>query len=513
MNKKILSILATLPFTSVMAQEPADALRFSWSVPGGTARQQAIGGAMGSLGGDISATYVNPAGLAFYRTGDLVLTPSITSGNHKATYLGRKEEDQTKKFVWGTTGVVLGSGGNSNRNIRNAAFSLAINRSADFNSDIQYKGQNNQSSYSQKYLEEIGNTRDANYVASGFPYGASLALNTYWIDTIAGGSSNNYQFQSRSANLRSSGLLQSQTIQNRGGVDELALGLAVNVRDKIMIGGSLGIPILHYSRKAEFLEADATANANNNFNFGLFEEELTTSGVGLNLKAGLIYKPAEFWRLGFAFHTPTVYNLTDRYNAIVTTDTEGYKGLQSQSSEYITGTESEFEYMLVTPYKVLGSISYVLREIQDVTKQRGFITADVEYVNYKASSFTTQDESLTDQGTKDYLQSLNRAIDKAYKGSFNFRVGGELKFTTLMVRLGAAYYGNPYQDINGEKGSKFNLSGGLGYRNKGFFIDLAYVHSMQRDVHYAYRLSSSPYSGAAIRSGVGNALLTIGFKI
>ena len=37
-----------------------------------------------------------------------------------------------------------------------------------------------------------------------------------------------------------------------------------------------------------------------------------------------------------------------------------------------------------------------------------------------------------------------------------------------MFRLGAAYYGNPYNDINGEKGSKLNLSGGLGYREQRF---------------------------------------------
>ena len=38
---------------TVFAQEPADALRYSWTNQGGTARQQALGGAMGSLGGDL----------------------------------------------------------------------------------------------------------------------------------------------------------------------------------------------------------------------------------------------------------------------------------------------------------------------------------------------------------------------------------------------------------------------------------------------------------------------------
>src|SRR5678816_3330997 len=89
-------------------QEPADALRYSWYTQSGTARQQAVGGSMGSLGGDISATFVNPAGLAFYRTGDFVLAPLYQFQNTKATYMGSKSSDKMNRFTWGTTGFVLG---------------------------------------------------------------------------------------------------------------------------------------------------------------------------------------------------------------------------------------------------------------------------------------------------------------------------------------------------------------------------------------------------------------------
>ena len=82
-----------------------------------------------------------------------------------------------------------------------------------------------------------------------------------------------------------------------------------------------------------------------------------------------------------------------------------------------------------------------------------------------------------------------------------------------MVRLGAAYYGNPYKDIAGEKGSRLNLSGGLGYRNQGFFIDLTYVHAMNKDKHFAYRLQQAQYSGATVKNTAGNVFLTLGFKI
>ena len=105
MKKIILSTLGSLPIVCVLAQEPEDALRFAWNVQSGTARTQAVGGAMGSLGGDITATFVNPAGLAFYRTGDVVFTPSYNFGKTSATYLGRKENVSANKFSIGTSGV------------------------------------------------------------------------------------------------------------------------------------------------------------------------------------------------------------------------------------------------------------------------------------------------------------------------------------------------------------------------------------------------------------------------
>src|ERR1700704_4173485 len=108
--KKIYFFIMTCIVSSqcVLAQEPADALRYSWTVPGGTARQQAIGGAMTSLGGDISATYSNPAGIGFYKSGDFVLTPAFNFLNNKSTFRGRTEKDNKNSFSFGTSGIVMG---------------------------------------------------------------------------------------------------------------------------------------------------------------------------------------------------------------------------------------------------------------------------------------------------------------------------------------------------------------------------------------------------------------------
>ncbi len=493
------------------AQEPADALRYGWYTSSGTARQQAIGGAMGSLGGEISATFVNPAGLGFYRTGDFVFTPGFNFLNNKATYFDRTEKDNKKNLSFGTTGFVLG-GTDNGRQGSSSAFAIVINRTANFGSNLTYRGLNNQSSYSQKFLEEISNKNDGsgNSVSLNYPFGTSLAFNTFWIDTIAGGTEGNFQFKTRAT--IGSGLIQENLISSTGGITELAVAGAGNINDKLYLGATLGIPFLRYEREASFTEADATANATNNFDFATINENLTTRGTGLNLKLGVIFKPTEQVRLGFAFHTPSFYRLTDQYSAEVITDTEGYQGRLNQNSTSLVG-DGEFRYWHFTPYRLMVSGSYVLREVEDVRRQKGFITADIEFVNYRASSFTTDPEGDDSEGTRNYLKSLNKAIDNAYKPAFNFKLGGELKFTTVMVRLGGAYYGNPYKNIAGEKGNRFQLTGGLGYRNKGMFIDVAYVHTMGRDVHFAYRLQNSPFQGANVRNTGGNALLTLGFKI
>ena len=43
--------------------------------------------------------------------------------------------------------------------------------------------------------------------------------------------------------------------------------------------------------------------------------------------------------------------------------------------------------------------------------------------------------------------------------------------------------GNPYKDRD-LKANRMLLSGGLGYRNHGFFIDLTYVHQISKDINF-----------------------------
>jgi len=82
-----------------------------------------------------------------------------------------------------------------------------------------------------------------------------------------------------------------------------------------------------------------------------------------------------------------------------------------------------------------------------------------------------------------------------------------------MTRLGFAYYGNPYSDKS-LNAKHMLVSGGLGYRNKGMFIDLTYVQQLNKDVNFPYRLTPPRQNTfAELKENGGNLMLTVGFKI
>jgi hypothetical protein len=293
---------------------------------------------------------------------------------------------------------------------------------------------------------------------------------------------------------------------------ELALGYASNYNDKLLIGGSLGIPILNYKNTTTLMESDTSNIANNNFANFTYTDAYTTKGAGVNLKFGIIYRPVEHIRLGVAVHTPSYFfSLTDKRSTTLTANTENYNGIATATNTLFTNNQpNESKYSLLTPWRFLISGSYVLREIEDVTKQKGFITADIEYVKHGSSGFNSIAEN-PDATEIAYYKNLNNVIKSEYKGAFNFKLGGELKFNTIMARLGAAYYTNPYKDA-ALKANRLLLSGGIGYRHKGYFIDLTYVHSFNKDVDVTYRLQDKANTFATINNQRGNIALSFGIK-
>ena len=513
--KKIFLSMLSLSLCSIMyAQEPADALRLGYSTGnGGTARNQAIGGAGASLGGEFSSLFINPAGLGFYKTEELLITPGYTFKNNKATYLGNTEQTPNNSFSLGASGVVFSSPARSNT-IRNVTVGLGVNKSVDFNNHIYYKGLNKSTSYSQKYIQELKNANATNPddVSKNFPETSSLAYNTFLINPIFSGTDSLVTgFQS--AVNPALGINQENDITTTGGITDLSLGVGVNLEDKLYLGGSLSLPVVTYERRGTYRETDASGDPSIDFNYFESSENLSTKGMGINAKIGIMYKPIESVRFGLAVHTPTFYQLTDTWQTRIETGLKsfGSKGFLFQNStdlDITNGYPLETRYNVTTPWKLMASSTYLFsRQADEVSSQLGFITADVEYVNYSSMKFHDADNN---PDAKDYYSKLNNVVKNLYKDVINVRVGGEVKFNTLMVRLGGAYYGNPYHN---EDANVIKVSGGLGYRNKGMFIDLTYVQSMTKDINYPYELQGKTNVPAFLKNNAGNIMATIGFKI
>lgn len=503
----------------LFAQEPLDAIRYSWIAPQGTARVQSIGGAISALGGDITALYTNPAGIGLYKTSELVLSPGFTFNNSRTTYRGSAATDSKSGFNYGPTGVVWGIPSyKANSKWKNVSVGLAISKAANFNSNIYATGENDQSSYSEKYLDQLINANATNpdEAAINFPYGASLGLNTYLLDPTY--DANNVLTGYASNASVSTGLKQQHTINSKGGVSAFSVGVGGNYNDVFYIGGSVNINTLRYVRNSSFRESDLSTDNNNDFNYFVADDYLRTDGTGVSINLGIIVKPVEALRVGFNFNSPSWYSFKDTYYASLTTDTENYAGVKSQSSlDLNEGYAGEYTYRYKSPLRVGAGLAYIFGTQADVSSQKGFISADVEYVSYKGNAFNTQDN--TNQADKDYFADLNQTMDNVFKSAVNFRVGGELKFETVMVRAGFGYYGNPYTEkyFNNQlsdvtNASRMNISGGLGWRNKGMFVDLAYIHQIVKDAYYPYRLDEGVFNTAKLSNTLGNVLLTIGFK-
>jgi long-subunit fatty acid transport protein len=507
--KKYLLLISLISSSMLMAQTPEDALRTAWYTQNGSGRNTATGGVMGSLGGDITANHVNPAGLGLFKTNEFVLSAGMHLNNNKFNYRGTDTAANKNAFNYGASGIILSSSPNYKTKWTSSAFAISVNQIANYNNRIQFKGFNNFSSFSEKYLEELIKDRaDTNAALSNYIFGSSLAFRTYLIDTIrgAGGSVAGYQ----SLVPISSGVNQSYDAITSGGFHEIAIGVAGNMADKMYVGGSLVIPVINYTRELTYSEKDPTNNGNNEFSSFEFKEKFSSRGIGLGLKLGMIYKPQDFWRIGFAFHTPQLIGYKDEVRASMTTNTEKYAGIVSENSDALNiGNPGKSEYNLITPYRAIVSASYVFREVKDTRRQRAFLSADLEYVNYRGARYSTVDQN--NNALVKYYQLVNEEIKDYYRGNFNFRIGGELKFNVWMVRLGGGYYGSPYADRL-LKADRIVASGGLGYRNHGMFIDLSYSHAFQKDVQFAYRLNDKPNTFANQLGSRGTLMMTLGFK-
>ena len=109
MKKYFLLLLAGIAVPSIQAQEttPDDAIRLAVDNLTGTARFRAMSGAFGSLGGDLSAINVNPAGSIFFNNNYATITGSVYNAKNKSRYFGTSTNDNDNTLNINQLGAVF----------------------------------------------------------------------------------------------------------------------------------------------------------------------------------------------------------------------------------------------------------------------------------------------------------------------------------------------------------------------------------------------------------------------
>jgi hypothetical protein len=464
-----------------IAQNETDALRYSQTTFGGTARSNAMGGAFGALGADFSSLSTNPAGIAIYKKSEMTITPSFFNQTSNSNMNGASLQDSKANFNLGNMGFVFAYyNDKAESKWKGVSFGIGYNRMNNFNNRIEMQTTNSKGSLLDVYLAD----GQANGFNNSDQFGTQLAWNSnlVWQDSASG---NFYHV------LPYYGETQKKYIESSGSQGETVFSLGANYDDKLYVGGTLGIQNIHYSESSQYTESMANDTVYGFKNFTL-KQSLSTTGTGVNFKFGMIYKPINWMRIGAAFHSPTYFSMHDSWNSSISSVFTGSNAQYSSSASSPAGT---FDYSLTTPARAVGSVGFVI-------KKMGLISADYEIVDYSSARLNSS--------SYDFINE-NQAIGNKYTAAQNVRVGGELRLQPLSIRAGAAYYGSPYRN-GGSNGARTSITGGIGFREQNFFIDFAYVYTMTKDSYYFYDPTIAYVDPSSNTLKNSSILMTVGFK-
>jgi len=487
MSNRIFYLLSFLFFASLAtAQNYTDALRYSLLDFGGTARAVGSGSALGALGADFSVMNTNPAGLAWYRNSEFIFTPGVTATSTDSRFLNavqgnNVQEDSLTVFNLSSLGTVVASRPRS-RSWRTFNFAIGFNRVADFNRQFFFQGASRGSIVNR--FQEIANSQVG---LSDFE--SELAFNAEAIyDFDEDG------FYNSDVELNPDAIInRRQRVTREGSISELGLSLSANYNERLMIGATVGVPFVNFTENKIYNESDdfESGDAVPFFDDLEYREELTTTGIGVNLKLGIILRPHQALRLGLAVHTPTAYRLEDNFSSSLTYN-------YTDDGQAFTGRDSLdglFEYRLSTPWRFIGSAGVIVGKY-------GFLSGEVELVDYADNSFDF-DSFVTEE------RVANDSISTVLNSAMNIRLGGEIAYEVFRFRGGLGFHQSPFA---GDDSFRQSFSLGLGMREQSFFFDLAYRWQTVMDLYIPYLTSQSPEQIVENDTTISQFLLTVGFR-
>ncbi len=470
MKKLYLTGMLFFLISGLNAQDLVDALRYSQQFNGGTARSVSLGGAFGAFGGDFGTLSSNPAGLGVYRMSEITITPTLFKGDVSSRYFGSLAEDYKYNFNLNNLGVVLNYTRNKKEGFIGGSFAFGYNRTNNFNNYTIIDGRNHNNSIADYFLyysyDDNGDPIHPDYLDEFYE---RLAFDAYIIDTFPDGTGDYF---TEVPYPPDNPIDQRKTIETGGSMGEWVISAAGNYAHKVYFGATFGIQSLRYSEYSNHEEFNNTDPATG-FDWLDFHQTLDTRGTGYNFKFGFIFKPIQIIRIGAAFHSPTAYYIEEEYYSTMESN---YRDRTVYPTD-IYGNRLDagtFDYKLITPFKFVGSAGVTIFKI-------ALLSAEFDYIDYSTMRFRGR-------GTSQNFTDRNNDIRQNYQPVTNIRGGGEVRLGNFALRAGMGYYGSPYKSphIN-ENADRINYTGGFGFRDKNFFIDLAYSYLAHSENYILYQ--------------------------
>lgn len=406
----------------------------------GTSRFNAMSGAFGALGGDVSAIGINPAGGAVARKSILSITLGNRNTNIDATYYNNTLNSQEDFFNLSHAGGIL-SFNNDQNNSGWSRFAFTFN----------YRIKND----FQNFFVAEGNSGKALF--NEHPNDTSNPINQY----------NNGQKQ-RFSN------------KTNGQTSVFSVGFSAVHENKLFVGGSVN---MHDIQLKQTTSLNETNKDNNNNVLNAFNEQVSGfSGAGVSLSLGFIYKAHHAFRFGLAYESPTWYqeivedsnlNVFDpkdnRYN-----DWLGYTKISANNINTDIDSGEEFKsyaFQLKTPSRITASSAFVFGK-------KGLLSVDFTRKGYKNTKFINGD-----------FNNVNQNFSNDFKNTYAINIGTEWRFDRMSLRGGYHYEQSPYKSTI-EKDNLKGFSLGLGYNFGNAKFDLAYKKSENNSPYSIYNSSN-----------------------
>jgi long-subunit fatty acid transport protein len=507
--KKYLSLF-TIAFGiySMQSQEisSADAMKYATDNISGTARFRAMSGAMGALGGDMSAINVNPAGSAIFKNNHASGSLSSFNTKNNSLYYGKSTSDRDSALDINQAGGVFVFENTDQRsdwkkfalglnyeNIRldNKLFSAGLNRS---NSGLNYF-------VSKANGIELGLLEDAFYDELNFTeQQAFLGYQAYLINPLAIPTDNVLY----NPNTRATGnFYQEYESVSEGYNGKLSFNFATQYQDKLYLGINLNSHFTDVRKSLHFREDyDEGINRDNTKGIQQFDfyNDLYTYGNGFSFQLGAIAKVTDEIRFGLAYESPTWMTINEELTQSLTAycadcrDNNGQPVNDVNQNPNITNVYEPYDISTVSKYT--GSLAYIFGK-------QGLISFDYILKDYSNVSFGPKNDAV--------FKNLNQEIGQsAREQASEYRVGGEYRIDKLSIRGGYRFEQSPYKN-SAIYGNLTGYSAGLGYNLGDTKVDLSYS-TAKRDYTQQF-FQQGMTDRALINTKNNNITLTVSFEL